>query len=56
MLFTGGVAKRFRATKIAAIVIGVILSAMLLAAAIALIVTELKKQKENRNKSQFTKV
>lgn len=53
MLVTGGVEKRSRAAKVAAIVIGVILSAVLLVAAIALTVTELKKRKENRNEPEF---
>ncbi|KAG0559126.1 hypothetical protein KC19_10G081100 [Ceratodon purpureus] len=45
----GGVEKRSTAAKVAAIVLGVILSVALVAAAIAITITELKKRKEEKN-------
>jgi len=44
------VEKRSRAAKVAAIVLGVILSVALVGAAIAITITELKKRKQEKDK------
>lgn len=46
----GGVEKRSRAAKVAAIVLGVILSVALVGASIAITITELKKRKQEKAK------
>ncbi|XP_024390155.1 uncharacterized protein [Physcomitrium patens] len=49
----GGVEKRSVAARVAAIVLGVILSVVLLVGAVALTITELKKQKEEKTAEVF---
>lgn len=49
MCALGGVEKRSTAARMAAIILGVILSVALVGAAIAITITELKKRKEEKD-------